>query len=253
MIILSLSFLTLTSVVAQESVENFVLEEGDSLPRSPQSEAAYLAIEKVLSSDDFARKKTVTRWQAKKRETKEQRQESFPYWMITLMEWFEGTGGFFKALALIIKILLFALFAWLIYYVVKRYHQPIGDFFQSMGRHKEVVDLPTTMFGLDVQKDSLPTDVVATAQAHWAAGDKRLSLATLLQASLIKLLHEHGCRFYDSDTETECCQRIEQQVNESLSQYMWTLVGTWQQLAYAHQSPNDTQFAALCTQWREVF
>lgn len=234
-------------------VENFVLEEGESLPRSAESEAVHQEIESVLASDDFARKKTVTRWQAKKRETKEQRQESFPGWMIAFMEYLEATAGFFKGFALAIKVLIFLLFAWLIYYVAKNYRRQIGDFFQGFSRSEAREELPTTLFGLDVQKTSLPKDVIATAEAYWAEGDQRRSLATLLRASLIKLLHEHECRFYDSDTELECCARIEQQANSDLSQYMWQLVTVWQQLAYAHQPPTKVQFTALCQTWREVF
>ena len=123
----------------------------------------------------------------------------------------------------------------------------------NIGAKEKHVELPTSLFGLDIQKDSIPDDVVAEAQKHWSSGDKRLASATLLRASLIKLLHEHDCRFFSSDTEAECADRIEQQARQDISGYMRKLVAVWQRVAYAHLDPSEDEFRQLCTQWSEVF
>jgi len=75
----------------------------------------------------------------------------------------------------------------------------------------------------------------------------------LLRSSLIKLLHEHSCRFFSSDTEAECCDRIDQQATQDVSSYMRILVAVWQRIAYAHIDPTEDKFEQLCVQWREVF
>lgn len=235
------------------AVENFKLEEGESLPRSELSKAHHAHIEKVLSSDDFARKKTVKRWRVKDITDEETRDEAYPEWVIDTVEAMEGGGGFISSLASVIEVFLWLLVIGLILFVVLKYREQIGGFLSELGRDEPDAELPTTMFGLDVQKSSMPKDVVETARQHWIDGERRQGIALLLQASLIALLHDHGCRFFDSDTESECCERIEQQASKSLSSYMWKLVGAWQQIAYAHREPSDTQFDGLCREWREVF
>jgi len=247
-------FLLLGSQLAQ--AENFTLDKGESLPRTEVSEEFHSTIEEVLTSDDFARKKIVNRWRLKSIEDLQKEQEldpSFPEWIIDLVRFFEGTTGFFAGLAKVFEVLLWALLIGVIIYILLRYRTQIEGFFSSMGQSEPEVELPVTMFGLDVQKTSLPEDVVGEAKADWSRGDYRQAIAVLLRASLIKLLHDHDCRFLDSDTESECCEKIDDQASASLSKYMRGLVSAWQQIAYAHKKPNDANFDQLCAQWREVF
>jgi len=238
---------------SSKAEENFTLEEGESLPRSEMSRAHHTEIEKVLSSEDFARKKDVTRWRLKNIDDKETRDESFPEWMIDAVEIMEGGSGFFSGLAAVLEVLLWLSLAILVILVFVKYREQVGDFFAGLGQDEVEAELPTMMFGLDVKKTSQPKDVVKAARQHWLNGEQRQSIGLLLQASLIALLHDHGCRFFDSDTESECCERIEQQAPNTVSAYMLTLVSAWQQVAYAHRAPSDSEFDGLCQQWREVF
>lgn len=247
-------FLFLVLGVQSALADNFTLEEGESLPRSQVSEAFHADIEKTLSSDDFARKKTVTRWRIKDLEDlKEEQDGSFPEWIIDLVEFFEGSSSFFSGLAKVLEVLLWLLFIGVILFVLFRYREQIENFVTGLRQSEPEAELPTTMFGLDVQKTSLPKDVVALAKEHWLAGEARQGIAVLLRASLIRLLHEHDCRFLDSDTEAECCQKIDHQTSAPLSKYMRTLVGAWQQIAYAHRQPSTPDFENLCDHWRQVF
>lgn len=241
-----------SQVLAQQ--DNLKLKEGEELPRAPIAEQAHESITEILATDDFSRTKTVTRWKKKEKpEKKEDDEESYPDWMIGLTEALENAGDFFEGMALIFKILLWALLAWIVVYVVRRYHGDVGRFIRNLNQDKGSRELPTTLFGLDVKKTSLPKDVVAVSKKLWGQGDHRGAIATLLQASLIKLLHDHDCTFFDSDTETECGQRIEAQATPEMSTYMWSLIRRWQQVAYAHRVPSEAQFNQLCTGWQEVF
>ncbi|GHA01791.1 hypothetical protein GCM10008090_08720 [Arenicella chitinivorans] len=240
-----------TPVLAQS--DNLRLKEGEELPRAPVAEHAHDAISEILATDDFSRTKTVTRWKKKEKPEQQDTDESYPDWMISFAESMENAGDFFEGMALILKVLLWGLLAWIVVYLIRRYYGDVGRFIRNLNQDATPRELPTTLFGLDVKKTSLPKDVVARSREQWSQGDHRGAIATLLQASLIKLLHDHECTFYDSDTETECGQRIEAQSTKPLSDYMWSLIRLWQQVAYAHRVPSAAQFDQLCTGWQEVF
>jgi len=114
-------------------------------------------------------------------------------------------------------------------------------------------DLPSNLFGLDVKKENIPVDVLQEARNLWSENKPREAVAVLLRSSLIKLLHEHNCRFFDSDTEAECCDRIDQQAPQKNGVYMRKLVSVWQAIAYAHSPPSESIFEQLCHEWAEVF
>jgi hypothetical protein len=233
--------------------QNFTLESGQSLPRSENSKRYHADIEKVLAGADFAQRKEITARRFKDVTNEETREEKFPRWIIDLVKAMEASSGGIAIFATILEVLVWTLFIALIVFFLIKYRSQLQGFVSNIGATKKQVDLPTSLFGLDIHKDSIPDDVLAEAQKHWSGGDKRLALATLLRASLIKLLHEHGCRFFSSDTEAECADRIEQQTAQDISGYMRVLVSVWQRVAYAHVDPSDTEFKQLCSQWPEVF
>ena len=186
--------------------QNIKLDDDETLPRSSLSEENYQMIEEILSSEDFSRKKTVKRWRFKYFDDEDE-DDVYSQAEIDAAEAMENQNPLLLGFASVLEVVLWALFAIVIVIVVLNYRRQIGDFFSELGRDEEVPELPTTMFGLDVKKTSMPTDVIQTAKQYWRDGEHRQAVAALLQASLIALLHEHGCRFIDSDTESECCER----------------------------------------------
>jgi len=240
---------------------NFMLDEDEELPRSASSMEYHSEIKSVLSGDDFAQEKTVTRrrWIELFDEDEEEESEEaledqkYASWLINILSFFYKVSSFLGGAAILLEVLLWAAFIGLIVFVVYKYRAQISSWASDIKRDDSEPELPTTLFGLDIQKDSVSDDVVGEAQAYWQSGDRRLAIATLLRSSLITLLHEHQCRFFSSDTEAECCDRIDQQVNTTISVFMRSLVSVWQRVAYAHIEPNKAQFDHLCTQWQEVF
>ena len=232
---------------------NFTLESGESLPRSETSTLFYAEIEKVLAGVDFAQREKVTRRRVKDVTDEETRESKFPQWIIDLVKAVEGMDGGLAIFATILEVLVWTLAVGLILFLLIKYQTQLRDWATGIGSKESEPELPTSLFGLDIKKESIPEDVVTTARSHWLNGEKRLAVAVLLRSSLIKLLHEYGCRFFGSDTESECCERIDQQVEQGISVYMRMLVSAWQRIAYAHIDPSDQQFEQLCRQWREVF
>ena len=232
---------------------NFSLEPGESLPRSENSKRYHSEIEQVLAGADFAQQETVTGRRLKDVTDKETREEKFPAWIIDLVRAMEGVSGGMQLFAFVLEVLVWSLFIGAILFLLLKYRSQLQGWAAGIGRREIESELPTTLFGLDIQKDSLPDDVVLEAKNYWGRAMKRQAVATLLRASLIKLLHQHDCRFFSSDTEAECCDRIDQQAPAHFSSYLRTLVGTWQRIAYAHKDPSKDEFDNLCQQWREVF
>ena len=231
------------------------------IERSAVAQRHFDQIEEILDREEFGRTEYVKAWRLIGSEDKEARKEKFPEWLIKFLEWLEegetskkdnsSTSSF--NWALILEVILWGLAIGLVLFILIKYREKISalnGLFRGSEREKQ---LPTTMFGLDIKKESLPDDIVVSAQQHWENKEPRLAIAMLLRASLINLLNDHDCRFYDSDTEAECCLRIDKQVEQSLSGYMHRLVSIWQQIAYAHRVPSNTEFERLCFQWNEVF
>ena len=217
----------------------------------------------VLSGDDFGKTKYVKSWRFIDTSDEQARAEKIPEWLIKFIEWVESwdwgdssedsSDVNFSSIAKFLEVLLWVVAISLILLVIYKFRDDIVTIARSLKHEPNSESLPTTMFGLDIKKESLPDDVVATAREEWGKGEQRSALATLLRASLVNLLNDHGCRFYDSDTEAECCQRIDKQASKPLSQYMRLLVSAWQQVAYAHRAPSNESFDVLCKQWTEVF
>ena len=233
------------------------------ITRSKRAQGYYEQIEEVLEGDEFGKTEYVKSWRLIDSDDKQAREDKYPEWLIKFLEWLEKDDGssnkdrnfsfnFFN-LASGLEVLLWGLAIALFLFVIIKYREQIGSMVGLLKPSKKVESLPTTMFGIDIQNESIPEDVLGTARRHWQSGQPRLAIATLLRVSLVRLFTDHQCRFYDSDTEAECCQRIDQQVPGVLSSYMRLLVSAWQQIAYAHRIPSSKDFDTLCVKWQETF
>jgi hypothetical protein len=114
---------------------------------------------------------------------------------------------------------------------------------------------PQTLFGMAVNRESLPENVGQAALALWQQGDQRAALALLYRASLSQLL-EYGVPLRDGSTEQEClrlAQRLERELQlpaQSLG-YFSRLTTAWRQMAYGHLPPGEQQGRELCNQWQQ--
>jgi len=240
---------------------NFTLEEDQTLPRSESSTAYHSEIKEILLGDEFAQKETVTRRrfidlfdENDSLDEEEQLEDGkFPLWIIKTVRFISSVNKAVGGFAQLLEIILWGSVIALIIFLIVKYREQISAWASDIKNDESESELPTTLFGLDIQKDTVSDDVVAEAKTFWQAGDRRQAVATLLRSSLITLLHEYKCRFFSSDTEAECCERIDQQVNQAISLFMRSLVLVWQRIAYAHIEPSEAEFEQLCGQWQEVF
>ena len=210
-------------------------------------ESASQLITEILQGEDFGEEKTERKWRFKDW-TDDDEEQTFPEWLIEIIEWLEDNFGFFDEsnnLALWLKIMLIIVFLVLMFYLFKRFQGPLG----SLVRKRPAEAPPEVLFGLDVTPESLPSDVTAEVLELWRNGGYREAIGLLYRASLSRLIDKHALAFRDSFTEAECAALVRQQGIASLSGFFSELTNVWRRLAYGHQLPQSEQIEELCNGW----
>lgn len=108
---------------------------------------------------------------------------------------------------------------------------------------------PEKLFGMAVDKATLPADVLQSAEDCWRSGDQRAALSLLLRGWLVQMIQHYGCRFREGDTEADCLRVVKEQTRQDTHSRFARLIGSWQRVAYAHQTPSDEDFLQLRSDW----
>lgn len=225
----------------------------DSVERHPELQEKSQLIQGILEHPDFGAKQQKQGWRLKQWQDKQQRAEKFPSWLIWLFELIESNQSGMLTISRGIKLLLSLLLLFAAVYLVYRYRLQLQRLYRSLSSRSEPKVLPSSMFGVATEADTLPADIPAHARSAWQAGQHRAALSLLLRGSLLKLLQDFDCEFFASDTERECVTRVTQTAPALQSHFLSRLVEQWLRLAYAKQAPQADEFDALCEQWQEVF
>lgn len=219
------------------------------------SQASRDSIQTLLEQPPFKNKETVTRYRfgddpatpAKDRKPGEAAQ-----WLKTLLGWLDGQH--LNTLAKVIEVLLWgALLAasgWLIW----RYREFLQAFV-SRRPNLPVLSkrpIPAQTFGLELNRETLPDDIAASAEQLWAS-DPRGALGLLYRGLLSHLLHDFALTLKPADTENQILARIEQLQRPELFDYSRRLTIHWQNMAYGHRVPAAHLQRELCDGWRHVF
>ena len=145
---------------------------------------------------------------------------------------------------------LFGLTGWLLWRYrdwIKLYVNP-----RQTLRFRQGQPAPSALFGLDVQPESLPPDVIAEVQRLWH-DHPREALGLLYRAFLSRLLHERQLPLKSSHTEGEILELLRHEAQPQLLDYAEALTRHWLGLAYGNQLPPDATRDELCQRWRTVF
>lgn len=111
---------------------------------------------------------------------------------------------------------------------------------------------PSQILGLDLQPESLPTDVLAEVRRHWSA-QPREALSLLYRAFLSRLLHERQLPLKSAHTEGEILELLRKTAQPHLMEYARALTQHWLSVAYGHQLPSDEALDELCQGWQKLF
>lgn len=225
---------------------------------SPLAKKAKEDVIDIISGDPFHQKEEVSGWRFK--DIEQQDDDEIPEWLIqmieALVEFFASLNaldGIFENPAQYFELLLWGLMILVLTTVVYRYRQSIHNYIRRTKNHTLKAEVPDSLFGLDVRKESLPDDVAFEVMALWAKGQHRESVSLLYRSTLAALIHHYNFSFSASHTENECVMIVKRHGNGALSRYTADLTGMWQQLAYGHQLPSSPEVEKLCGGWKEVF
>lgn len=241
--------------------------QDDESPLMPDSANEHWQIERALAKDEITRITSGEDFHQKEmhrvlKPQEEEEAEEFDWGVFeSLAPLFRAIGSTFQALramltslAGIAELILWTIVLVGIFFIASRYG---GWFRQLRGtrRPSNASYRPTTLFGMDVQKTSLPDDVGHSATSLWREGQRRAALALLYRATLAQLLH-HGLPLTDGSTEQECLNSARQHAQRlslptDCLAYFAELTQVWQQFAYGHIEPDGKQVETLCHTWDE--
>ncbi len=112
---------------------------------------------------------------------------------------------------------------------------------------------PTSLFGLELNQNTLPEDIISTAKDFWRRSPRQ-ALSLLYRAALSDLVHAETLPLHNSHTEGECVRLFDKKTHSNpKSVFFQTLTEQWVMLAYGHQRVSHKQFDALCDEWPNHF
>ncbi|RON23271.1 DUF4129 domain-containing protein [Pseudomonas brassicacearum] len=218
------------------------------------SQASKDSIKAVLDQPPFKNKETVTRYRfgEEKPDTKTPDNNKTPEWLKALLALLDNQR--FGFLATLIEVLLWGAVIGGVGLLIWRYRDWLQAFVSRRPALKSKVarPIPQQAFGLDLNRETLPDDIAASAESLWQT-DPRAALGLLYRALLSHLLHDHHMALKTADTEGEVLQRVEQLQQPALLAFSKTLTGHWQNMAYGHRLPPAHSQQELCDGWRTLF
>ncbi|CRL50925.1 DUF4129 domain-containing protein [Pseudomonas sp. URMO17WK12:I11] len=218
------------------------------------SQASKDSIKALLEQPPFKNKETVTRYRfgEEKPDTKTTDDSKTPEWLKALLALLDSQR--FGVLATLIEVLLWGAVMAGVGLLIWRYRDWLQAFVSRRPSLKRKIarPIPQQAFGLDLNRETLPDDIAASAESLWQT-DPRAALGLLYRALLSHLLHDHYIALKTADTEGEVLQRIEQLQQPALLAFSKTLTRHWQNMAYGHRLPPAHSQQELCDGWRTLF
>ncbi|MCE9519264.1 MAG: DUF4350 domain-containing protein [Verrucomicrobia bacterium] len=140
-----------------------------------------------------------------------------------------------------------ALVAFLVIYIMRNRH--LLGLPQLRPKTVKQFKGPRVVMGLDIDRASLPADIVASARQHWLAGETREALSLLYRGALSQLVELHRLPIRDSDTEDDCHDHVRRVGEHQMTGYFSKLTNAWINVAYAGIRSCDRDFDQLCADW----
>lgn len=212
-------------------------------------------IQQVLKQEEFGKEKTVKRWEfINKQDNKEKDKELDLSWLIdsikALFKWF---GETLPAIASLLEFLLWTLVGLLILYLILRFSNWLDWLGLPKIRRGEKYIPPSRLFGMEINEESLPEDVITEVRSLIINRKIREALSLLYRASLIHLIYVHQLEITESATEGECKRLVELSRPVDEARFFSSLTHLWLLSAYAHETPEANQLNELCDRWPQFY
>jgi len=197
-------------------------------------------IASVLKQSDLQTKEVKLQW---KYVGKQQHRATEPpewAWLKALRDWMPGVARLLEGVLWLAAALAVI---WLV--VNRRRWLGLLDY-----RARPARGLPAkTLFGLDIQPQSLPDEVAAEAWRLWQTGQSRAALSLLYRGALAYWVTQRHVELGVEATEGECLRRCSAVATPETGRYFGRLTHAWQYTAYAGRDPDADEMQALCRQW----
>ncbi|MGY2261454.1 DUF4129 domain-containing protein [Pseudomonas sp. SDO55104_S430] len=224
------------------------------LEQSLTSQASRDSIQTILEKPPFKNPETVTRYRFGEDKTSVESPDNDqpPAWLKALFNLFGSQR--FGTVASLIETLLWGAVITAIGLLIWHYRDWLQTFVsrRPLPRKKAPSALPKQAFGLDLDRETLPADIAASAESLWQT-QPREALGLLYRALLSHLLHDFNIVLKAADTEGQVLERIEQLQQPTLLAFSRNLTMHWQNMAYGHRLPPADSQQQLCDGWRALF
>ncbi|MGJ7514793.1 DUF4129 domain-containing protein [Pseudomonas baetica] len=218
------------------------------------SQASREGIKAILDQPPFKNKETVTRYRfGEDNATTETSEDGHtPDWLKALFGLFDSQR--FGVMASLIEVMLWGTVIAAVGLLIWRYRDWLQAFVNRRltPAKKATRPIPQQVFGLDIDRETLPADIAATAESLWQT-QPREALGLLYRALLSHLLHDFNIALKDADTEGQVLERVEQLHQPALLNFSQHLTRHWQNMAYGHRLPAAHLQRELCDGWRTLF
>ncbi|MEM9479972.1 MAG: hypothetical protein AAGA58_10000 [Verrucomicrobiota bacterium] len=165
---------------------------------------------------------------------------------------FGGSFGFLGFLGALGPILFWGLVAglvaWAILLIVKnrQYFVPQPGTSSKITRDSKA----TTILGMEIGSESLPSDIVGAARKAWDEGRARDALSLLYRGAISWFVDQADMPIEESDTEHDCMRRVRSESShEAEVGYLEELTRQWIGVAYGRVMPEQSAMTGLLENW----
>lgn len=201
-------------------------------------------ISAVLKQPDFQTRTWTTHWKyVGKPDTNTDAPLEWS-WLAKLHEWMPAVARVFEGLLWLVA-------AWGVIWLVVRRARWLGVL--GIGRSLSASVPAQTLFGLDIQPESLPDHPAEVAWRLWQNGQQRAALSLLYRSALADLVSHRKIELGVQATEGDCIRVCRACTPRETGDYFASLTGAWQSVAYAGRYPSAADMQQLCQLWPTYF
>lgn len=154
-------------------------------------------------------------------------------------------GAFAGIGHLLFWVIVIAAIAVLIWVIVNNLHAFRGGPKESAEERKKV----TTIAGMNVEPEKLPSNLPAEARKLWEDGQYQEALGLLYRGAISSLVTRQLVEIEESDTEMDCLRRVSSKGEVANASYFKLLTNAWISQAYARRRPNEETINELWSNW----
>ena len=228
----------------------------DAFCQTADNARAASVIKQVLSRDEFGQMQTHHVWKHRKL-SQDELNSSLPGFIKDFLaavgKFFSWLAGLLSNGAGLLEALLWIVVASLLIFLLLRlriWSSWLGNSGAGRSHNKAA---PVRLFGLDIEAEALPADIIGQVQQYIERGELRAALSLLYRATLIKLIHLYQLDIPESATEGECLRIVRQNRPEQESSFFQRMTGIWLRLAYAHEVPGGGDLQELGREWQALY